>query len=866
MGGSWQLLERPAECDAVRAALTTPAAGGIVLVGAAGVGKTTLARAVTAGLTVPVRWAACTESSRAIPLGAFAPWITAPASRDPLALLSSAHENLVAGADPVIGVDDAHLLDQLSATLLHQIAVEGSARVVATVRTGERVPGAVTSLWKDGYLERRELAPLGRQQCLELVEAVLGGPLEGLSAEVVWETSGGNPLYLRTLVEGAVAAGGLSRVGGIWQLRGPAAVPSGLVELLDERLSHADEAVLDVLRMVALHEPFDLELLADLESPEAVDAAELAGLLRITGDHGAEAARFTHPLLGEVVRERIGRVSARRRRGRIVAALRGQPLDTAPARLRMARLCVDSDQPIDTGLLITAAKDAVALSDLPLGEKLARAAHERDGGLAAAELLCRALLWQGRARDAYAVLAGFDPGHLDELELVQWGFPVASLRFWATGDAAGAHRTLTLLLDRVRHPVLRLAVDALRAAVAVHENRIPDGLALAEHVLAQPEAPSQAVDFAAFAAGLAMPVAGRGLDFAPIAERCRAERKPTDGVIRAMIRYGEALALVSVGALDEAEELATRSGRFSTSGQFAGWAIEKICCGTVAVARGRFRDAATALEQALAALVAETALSWQLPAQLLLARAYATLGDVAAAERVLAAAGEHDGPHTALHEPHRLLARAWLAAADHNVHAATGFARAAADLAHRGGQLGFEAEALHHAARLGDRTVAARLGALARQVQGPLAGLYARHAAALAAPGTRALAAAGRDFEAAGLLPAAADAAAQAAARHAHAGQRRSAAEATARALRLAARCDGATTPALLAAARPLPVTAREREITALIARGLTNREIAERLVVSIRTVEGHIYRACQKLDTTDREQLAALIWPDVPH
>ena len=36
----------------------------------------------------------------------------------------------------------------------------------------------------------------------------------------------------------------------------------------------------------------------------------------------------------------------------------------------------------------------------------------------------------------------------------------------------------------------------------MHENRIDDGIELAEKVLGDPEAPGQAVDFAAFAAGL----------------------------------------------------------------------------------------------------------------------------------------------------------------------------------------------------------------------------------------------------------------------------------------------------------------------------------------------------------------------------
>ena len=57
-----------------------------------------------------------------------------------------------------------------------------------------------------------------------------------------------------------------------------------------------------------------------------------------------------------------------------------------------------------------------------------------------------------------------------------------------------------------------------------------------------------------------------------------------------------------------------------------------------------------------------------------------------------------------------------------------------------------------------------------------------------------------------------------------------------------------------------MPITAREREIAVLIGRGLTNREIAERLTVSVRTVEGHIYRACIKLDVADRESLSHVV------
>jgi DNA-binding NarL/FixJ family response regulator len=57
-----------------------------------------------------------------------------------------------------------------------------------------------------------------------------------------------------------------------------------------------------------------------------------------------------------------------------------------------------------------------------------------------------------------------------------------------------------------------------------------------------------------------------------------------------------------------------------------------------------------------------------------------------------------------------------------------------------------------------------------------------------------------------------------------------------------------------------LPLTTREREVVTLAAHGLSNRDIAERLVVSVRTVEGHLYRAGAKLGTGNRAELAALV------
>src|SRR5918997_1045485 len=146
---------------------------GVVLAGLAGVGKTRLASEALehcrrAGLATAR--VSATRAGAGIPLGAFASLL--PTTRGPQrgAVDDRAHllhecavalAERAAGRRLVLSVDDAHLLDDMSATLVHQLAETGGATLLVTYRCTEPAPDPVMALWKDGLVERVELDGLG---------------------------------------------------------------------------------------------------------------------------------------------------------------------------------------------------------------------------------------------------------------------------------------------------------------------------------------------------------------------------------------------------------------------------------------------------------------------------------------------------------------------------------------------------------------------------------------------------------------------------------------------------------------------------------------------------------------------------------
>ncbi|MBD0860434.1 AAA family ATPase [Gordonia sp. zg691] len=863
MSTNWPLVEREREFRTIQAALSGQTSGcGVVLTGDSGVGKTTLARHVTAELPTGVRWVAGTESARSIPLGVFAHLVGPATSSDPVTYLAAARESLLAAGDVVIGVDDAHLLDELSATLLHQLAIDRAVHIVATVRSGETVPDAVTSLWKDHHLTRITLSPFTRDQSVDLIESVLGGQLEEHSATLMWDASGGNALFLRHLVDGARQANTLRQVNGVWQLRGRAAITSELASLLEGRIEQLDASVLDALKYLSLCEPLDIDVLAELAGEEAVEQAEIAGLVRITRDGRRLDVAFHHPLFGEVIRGRLGQLSSRRLRGRLVEALRSRPTRTPAERIRLADLAIESDVEIDLALVRTAARDALNLAQTALGERFARAALAEGGGLDEAELLARALMWQSHPDEAEEILSRFSPDDLDEVQLVRWGTLIIGNTFWALGDADRAEEFLRLVGERVTDPGLRPIVTGMASACALFENRVDEAIALSNNIFDEKTSLPWAVEWAVFGGSLARAVAGRGGEVSVLAAHAREVE--VDGLLRFPTGFGETLALTLTGRLDDAAAAADRLATAAQTAQYLGWAMSGVLVAAVELARGSCATVIRRMEQTLAILDSgQFSESWNFPAHIFLVQALSALGLSDRAAEALAKAQSKSGKHVAVFGPMLSIAEAWQVASAGTITPAVELAHRAAGDARETAQFAIEAEALHTAARFGDTGVAERLAELSLVVDGPLSDIYARHAAALRDGDAVELDLCSADFEECGVRLSAADAAAQASVLHDAAGKRSATVASAAVANRLASQCGGLRTPALVSAAQPLPITSREREIANLAAAGLSNKEIAQRLTVSVRTVEGHLLRAYAKLDVNDRAGLAALLLKD---
>ncbi len=203
------------------------------------------------------------------------------------------------------------------------------------------------------------------------------------------------------------------------------------------------------------------------------------------------------------------------------------------------------------------------------------------------------------------------------------------------------------------------------------------------------------------------------------------------------------------------------------------------------------------------------------------------------------------------------MARAWCVVAEGDQRRGHALFREAANFGEEIGDLVGAATALHALARTGDpRSVVDRLDDLAERIEGPGAAARATHCRALVNRDLDGLTAVTDTYSALGAHLLAAEAAADTAMLLLRAGSDRPATAATRRAADLARACGEPTTPALTNSRTRVDLTTAERETAILASAGFTSKQIAERLVLSARTIDNRLRRVYEKLGIAGRSEL----------
>lgn len=847
-------------------AISDPAVAGILVSGPAGVGKSRIVRDALSSLSskgYEPRWAVGTTSARKLPLGAFAPW--AGSGSDRLQLVRGVIESVTSsrpGTTVVLGVDDVHLLDELSTFVLHQIVLRAAAKVVLTVREGETVPTEIYEIWRGGQLARLDLQPLAAGETAELMSAALGGPVDPDAATRLWKLTRGNALYLRNIVEQEIADGRIQQQNGYWQWVGDPIMPKGLVELIEARFGALSQPVGEVIDTLAVGEPLEMATLRRITDPAAIEDAHVRGLITVDKVDDGMEVRLAHPLYGEVRRARSPETRLRRLRGQVAAELASAAgSDDTRNVVRRATLILDSDQTPDADLMLRAAGGAVWLGDLRLADRLAKAAIRADGSPRAYFLRAHALSWLPAGEEAEAVLAELAGSKLTDDDRGRLAYRRALNMLWAIGDAPRAKQIID---DAARSNLPRMWIDAFLTVYWFALDQPQEAIQVSKSLVLE-DLPAVAGAETAWVLAVMLAEAGQTAEAVAVANTgyTVATRFFDSPHMRFNIADAHVSALLLAGQIADGVEVAQRVHEQGTETPGAAHLIGAAIAGRAALSAGRLDSACDLLGKAAPALSASgNAMGFGYRYYISYATALAMRGGTDQAATVLSALEDVRRPFRTL-DYERSLARAWVAAGHGALTEAIGITLAAAETAAAKGQFAAEVLCLQTAVQFGDHSRASRLSELESIVEGPRAKLAARFATALSNSDGAELDSISKEFEQMGDFVAAVDAAAHACIAYRHGELRGSALNCSTRAEALARRCGGISTPALREVSEPLPLTPREREIVRLLASGLNTRQVAERLSLSGRTVEGHVYRAMTKTGVSSREELLRLVSPD---
>lgn len=801
----------------------------------------------------------------------------------------------------VLALDDLHWADSASIDLLCRLLHRGIAHpalLLLALRPGQAETRLRTALWeaeRHGRVSWRELHPLSSAEAQRLLGAIEDRELRKL----IYRESGGNPLYLEQLAAaGDLQAGALRDDVATSEVGVPGAV-SAAIRAEEEALPAPARTLLEGAAVAG--DPFERALataaadVSDDAALAALDELVNSGLIRATDT--ARRFRFRHPIVRRAVYQGAGAGWRLGAHGRVAAALeaRGNP---ASARASHVERSAEPGDGAAVALLTEAGQETIlrapvsaahwfeaALRLLPSDET------HREHRLQLAGQRATALGIAGRMEEGLEALSEFlalSPKDHSELRLRAAVFAAIFNELLGSQDAGRRllHEELAQLPDQAgreaadinRELALTYFFDADWAAMADSARRALacecegmvrvgalSALALAEfgrHELGEVQ---RSVDAAAavFDALSDEEVMGhhpgisgwlgwaevcserygdaiRHLERGIAISRLAGQRHLTAGLL---FVKGQALALT--GRLDELSadaETAVESSLLTTSNLLLSWAMTSRC--QASLLAGDLHDAVRFGERGGAAAAAASSPMSGI-ARVQLAEALLEAGEPERCrDELTSAEGHPDLPPFPLYEARcfELLARAALELGDRE--AADWFVKRAESTA---GRMALELPRAHAgraraALLLHDGDASAAVGAAldssraAREANAPIEAARGRIVAG------RALAAVGRRSAAVEEL--------ESAHKQLIGCRAFRYSDEAGRELRKLGR---AVTRRTDGDSLPLGLTRRELDVIELVAAGRTNREIADELILSVRTVDRHVARIFEKLNVNSR-------------
>ncbi|WP_157929889.1 helix-turn-helix transcriptional regulator [Brevibacterium epidermidis] len=300
-----EIFGRRGELDLIRQSLRCSECSGILIEGEIGVGKTLLARTAFADGNDGI-WIRGDRVHQNTEFGVFG--LLVDLDGDPSALLGRIVSRLTSTRTPqAVFVDDAHLLDSRSQEILADLASVGSIRLVAMSRSNpESGVMPFSTLVEDHVLQHLVLGPLPLEDYRSMIEHRLGHIVSQAVVDIVDFHSQRNPGRLIELLEYTARRSRFLMRRGVWILDGldidydARARDYARIGLAD----HSPQET-DALELVVLAGEVELSTLLESGLGEAADALVAAGELKIDAqrshiyraveNHASDTIRFTTP-------------------------------------------------------------------------------------------------------------------------------------------------------------------------------------------------------------------------------------------------------------------------------------------------------------------------------------------------------------------------------------------------------------------------------------------------------------------------------------------------------------------------------------------------------------------------------------------